>query len=165
MLTKGRIDWVHTDCIIILEQLTLESIGDRVMKRIYGAPILAEVENMKNVLELNGIESTITNQFLSVGIGGIDCNPELWVEERDVERALEIIQTTDKGLNESQETWVCTQCNEEVEGQFSECWNCGKARSTEPSVRSDRPENHTFNCEQGGDLSDNSESCRGPREN
>ena len=101
------------------------------MKRIYGAPILAEVENMKNVLELNGIESTITNQYLSVGIGGIDCNPELWVAERDVERALEIIETTDKYLGESQGAWVCSECNEEGEGQFTECWNCGKSRNRE----------------------------------
>jgi hypothetical protein len=101
------------------------------MKKIYSAPILAEVENMKNVLQLNGIESTITNQYLNVGIGGIDCSPELWVEQRDVERALQIIQTTETGPNESQGTWVCRGCNEEVEGQFSECWNCGKPRSTE----------------------------------
>jgi hypothetical protein len=106
-------------------------IREKVMKRIYSAPILAEVENMKNVLQLNGIESNITNQYLSVGIGGIDCCPELWVAERDVERALEIIKNTDKDLSESQGTWVCSECNEEVEGQFTECWNCGKARSKE----------------------------------
>jgi hypothetical protein len=106
-------------------------IREKVMKRIYSAPILAQVENMKNVLQLNGIESTISNQYLSVGVGGIGCYPELCVAERDVERALEIIKNTDKDLSESQGTWVCSECNEEVEGQFTECWNCGKARSKE----------------------------------
>ena len=106
-------------------------IREKVMKRIYSSLVLAEVENMKNVLQLNGIESTITNQYLSVGIGGIDCCPGLWLAERDVERALEVIETSDKYLGESQGAWICSECNEEVEGQFTECWNCGNARSIE----------------------------------
>jgi len=62
----------------------------RSKKREFSDGVFAEVfENMKNVLQLNGIESTIANQYLSLGIGGIDCSPELWVAERDVERALD----------------------------------------------------------------------------
>ena len=26
------------------------------------------------------------------------------------------------------EHWRCTQCHEPLEGQFTECWNCGAAR-------------------------------------
>jgi len=98
------------------------------MKRIYSNPVFPIVENLQNVLQLNGIRSTIKNQYLSVGIGGIDCCPELWVAEQDVERALDIIETANQDLSEPQGTWVCIECNEEVEGQFTECWNCGKAR-------------------------------------
>ena len=102
------------------------------MKRIYSAPVLAMVENVKNVLELNGVKSTITNQYLSAGVGElppIESWPQLWVEEEDAERASEIIRSTGKDLNESEEVWVCPKCNEEVEEQFTECWNCGTARS------------------------------------
>ena len=102
------------------------------MKRIYSAPVLAMVENVKNVLELNGVKSTITNQYLSAGVGElppIESWPQLWVEEEDVERAAEIIRSTGKDLNQPEKVWVCPKCNEEVEEQFTECWNCGTARS------------------------------------
>ncbi len=101
------------------------------MKRIYSAPVLAMVENVKNVLQLNGIRSTITNQYLSAGIGElppIETWPQLWVAEQDAERASEIIEASEKDLSEAKENWVCPKCNEEIEGQFTECWNCGTAR-------------------------------------
>ncbi len=102
------------------------------MKRIYSPPVLAMVENVKNVLELNGVKSTITNQYLSAGVGElppIESWPQLWVEEEDVERASEVIQATGKNIDEPEKVWVCPNCNEEVEEQFTECWNCGTARS------------------------------------
>ncbi len=99
---------------------------------IYSAPVLAMVENVKNVLELNGISSTITNQYLSAGAGElppIETWPQLSVSEQDAERASEIIEAAERDQGESQETWVCPKCNEEIEGQFSDCWNCGTARN------------------------------------
>ena len=101
------------------------------MIRIYSAPILAIVQNIKNLLQLNGIASTITNQYLSAGIGEIppiECWPQLWVEEQDAERASEIIEATKTDGSESRETWVCSKCGEELEGQFTECWNCRTAK-------------------------------------
>ncbi len=56
------------------------------------------------------------------------CCLELWVADPDVERALEIIENTDKEPVDAQGTWICANCNEEVEQQFTECWNCGKSR-------------------------------------
>jgi hypothetical protein len=108
------------------------NFGEDLMKRIYSAPVLAMVENVKNVLELNGVKSTITNQYLSAGVGElppIESWPQLWVEEEDGERASEIIRSTGKDLNQPEKVWVCPKCNEEVEEQFTECWNCGTPRS------------------------------------
>jgi Putative prokaryotic signal transducing protein len=102
------------------------------MIRIYSSPVLAIVSNVKNVLELNGISCTITNEFLSAGAGElppIEAWPQLWVAEVDAERASEIIETAEKDLGEPQETWVCPKCREEIEGQFSDCWNCGTVRN------------------------------------
>ena len=104
------------------------------MKRIYSGPVLALVENMKNVLQLNGIRCTITNQYLSAGVGEIppiESWPQLWVAEEDVEQASEVMEAATKDLGEEQKTWVCPKCNEVVEGQFAECWNCGTARGNE----------------------------------
>ena len=102
------------------------------MKRIYSAPVLALVENIKNVLELNGIESTISNQYLNAVVGElppIETWPQLWVAEQDADRASEIIEATKTDVSQSQETWVCSKCGEELEGQFTECWNCGTAKN------------------------------------
>jgi hypothetical protein len=99
------------------------------LKRIYSDDVLANLENYHNILKLNGIESTIKNEYLNLGIGGMGCCPELWVAECDVQRALEIIENTDLETPESQGTWVCFNCKEEIEGQFSECWSCGKPRN------------------------------------
>jgi len=80
-------------------------------------------------LSLNDIESFITNQYLSAGMGElppIETWPQLWVAEQDADRALEIIGTGENENGTSQETWICPRCNEEVDGRFSECWNCAK---------------------------------------
>lgn len=98
------------------------------MVRVYSSPLLTIVENVKNVLEANGIPSNITNQYLSTAVGEIppiESWPQLWVAEEDADRASEIIkaQTSDKGGS-----WVCPGCSEEIEPQFTECWNCGMTR-------------------------------------
>lgn len=102
------------------------------MIRIYSASVLAIVQNIKNLLQLNGIASSITNQYLSAGIGEIppiECWPQLWVAEQDAERASEIIESTKTDEPQSQKTWVCSKCGEELEGQFTECWNCGTEKN------------------------------------
>ncbi len=98
------------------------------LKKVYSDNILANVQNYYNVLKLNGIQSAIVNELLNVSIGGMGCTPELWVSEHDLERAFEIIENTDAESTEFEGTQVCPNCNEEVEGQFSECWNCGTPR-------------------------------------
>lgn len=98
------------------------------LKKIYSDNVLANVQNYHNILRLNGIQSAVVNQLLDVTIGGMGCFPELWVSEYDVELALKIIEDADTESAVSEGTWVCPNCREEVEGQFSECWNCGKSR-------------------------------------
>ena len=106
--------------------------GQNAMKRIYSAPMLAMVSNVQNYLKLNGIKSSITNQYLSSGAGElppIETWPQLWVAEGDIERALDILDDAEKSVeSESKKTWVCSKCRQEIEGQFSECWNCGATR-------------------------------------
>ena len=43
----------------------------------------------------------------------------------------EMLQSAEKDLGESQETWVCPKCKEQMEGQFTVCWNCGTVRDNE----------------------------------
>jgi len=64
------------------------------MKRIYSNEVLANVISLYNVLKLNGIDSLIRNEYLDLGIGGMESCPELWVADEDVNRALKIMQST-----------------------------------------------------------------------
>lgn len=94
--------------------------------RVYSSSLLALVQNVKNLLDSEGIDSYVTNQYLSAAVGEIppiECWPQLWVSVADSERAMEIINRIDE---ESAGTaWVCSNCGEQIESQFSECWNCG----------------------------------------
>lgn len=98
------------------------------MQRVYTGQVLALVEIMKNVLDMHGIESTIRNQYLSAAVGEIPPHeswPQLWVSDRDVERARNIIEAAERESTESPKVFICTKCGEEVEAQFAVCWNCG----------------------------------------
>ena len=100
------------------------------MKKVYSSALLTIVENVKNVLELNEIRCVLKNQYLSAALGDIppiECWPQLWVADEDVERALQIIDlSVDK--ESPQGKWVCPKCKEKLEAQFTECWNCGTTR-------------------------------------
>ncbi len=81
--------------------------------------------------------------------------PTIWVEfEADVARALELVEASRQRVNPTEcdrcgyklhgfseprcpecgwefrvtESWTCPGCGEEIEGQFTECWNCATVR-------------------------------------
>ena len=47
------------------------------------------------------------------------------VAREDLEKARYILEGA---KDRSGATWKCDKCGEEIEGQFTECWNCGKGR-------------------------------------
>jgi len=104
---------------------------DSKLSRVYSAPLLTTVHNMKNLLELNGIHCAITNQYLNAAVGdlpAIECWPQLWVREEDSVQARELIEELISHTNSPEENWICQNCDEELEGQFTDCWNCGMER-------------------------------------
>lgn len=103
------------------------------MKRVFSSEFLAEVAHLKNLLEQAGIVCTIRNEQLSGGLGEIpflDCLPELWVDDREVERARRLIDDQQRIVPAA--SWRCAECGETVEGQFAICWQCGAATSETP---------------------------------
>jgi hypothetical protein len=42
-------------------------------------------------------------------------------------------------LHAVKKSWACAGCGESIEGQFSECWNCGRDRSGRKTLRSVKP--------------------------
>lgn len=99
------------------------------MKTVYSAPNIAFVSILQNILEQNGIGCRIRNEFLSAGSGEIppiECWPQLCVDDADYPEAKRIV---DEALAEKETPpWTCEACGEEIEGQFTECWKCGKSR-------------------------------------
>ncbi len=92
--------------------------------------------HMRNVLATFGIDCVTRNLDLSTAAGEIppiECWPELWILDDD--RAAEaeaIIKKTLSPLESVKTPWHCDGCGEEVEGQFTECWNC---RRSHPDFR------------------------------
>jgi anaerobic ribonucleoside-triphosphate reductase len=105
------------------------------MKRIFSSQNPMVIHLMKNLLELEGIMAIVRNENLTTALGGIpatECWVELWIldESREAE-ARDIIRKEQKSEDTAMTwPWICSRCGENIEGQFTECWNCGESRST-----------------------------------
>ena len=113
------------------------------MKKVYSAKDPLMVAHLKNVLAMFGIHCITRNLDLSSAAGElppIECWPELWItNDEKLDRAKSIIRKTLAPLESVKKPWRCAGCGEELEGQFTECWNCGRSR-----LRSeDKPEKPT----------------------
>jgi len=96
------------------------------MKLVYTNESLFLVGNARNILENQGIEVMLKNEFALGGIGEIsafDAWPELWVtQDADYENAMQILETA---LSYSGACdWICNHCQESNDASFEVCWNC-----------------------------------------
>jgi hypothetical protein len=109
------------------------------MKKVHTARDPLMIGHLKNVLATFGIQCVTRHLDLSSAAGElppIECWPELWVvdDTRHAEAAT-ILKKTLAPLESVKKPWGCKSCGEEVEGQFSECWNCGESRIKGSSLR------------------------------
>src|ERR1044071_1929958 len=102
------------------------------MIRVYTAKDPLMVGHLKNVLASYGIRSVTRNFDLSSAAGElppIECWPELWViDDEKTGEAKTILRKTLAPLESVKKPWRWGRCKEELEGQFTECWNCGEPR-------------------------------------
>ena len=93
------------------------------------------IGHLKNVLATFNIECITKNYELSSAAGElppIECWPELWVvDDHQQAEAAAILKKTLAPLKAVKKSWYCAGCGEEIEGQFSECWKCGRSRGDE----------------------------------
>ncbi len=87
------------------------------------------VGQMQSLLESQDIKTFLKNQF---GFGGtgelpfVETVPQLFVlREEDEERALQLIAEAGETQAENA-AWTCPECGTEIEGNFTECWNCAE---------------------------------------
>jgi len=108
--------------------------GRRIRKKLQKKRLTASFDtiflaHVENLLRQAGIPAEQRNQFSAGGLGelpAMDVMPELWVEATAYTKADDILSQVirDRDINEKP-VWICPQCGESIEGQFSQCWQCG----------------------------------------
>lgn len=102
------------------------------MKKVYSSDNFLLIGHLRQVLENHHIECIAKNEYLIGGAGELpptECWPELWVaEDFQYEKAKELIESFLAIGQASEAAWRCPSCGERLEGQFTECWNCGGSR-------------------------------------
>ncbi|TEW44304.1 putative signal transducing protein [Psychromonas algicola] len=105
------------------------------MKMVYSNESSFLVNNTKNLIEAEGINTFIKNEFSQGAMGEVsvfDSWPELWIfDDEDLPRALEIVSLSQNSVNKSD--WVCQQCSEENPAAFDLCWNCQSEKTKKVS--------------------------------
>ena len=95
-------------------------------ERVYSAPVLANVAILEAALKSHGIACEIRGAPLGGAAGElppVETWPELWIlDEATADQARQIIQQAALEPPKASRLWICPQCREDVEGQFSECW-------------------------------------------
>jgi hypothetical protein len=100
------------------------------MKTVYSAANIALVSIFQRLLEERGIKCWTKNEALLTGIGEIppiETWPQLCVEDEDYSEAKRLVEEA-LSAKDIDISWKCDSCGEVIEGQFTECWNCGKSR-------------------------------------
>jgi Putative prokaryotic signal transducing protein len=96
------------------------------VKRVAKANGIVEATLWHDMLAASGIDASIQRFYLQGSIGEVpphEAALEIWVaDDAQAERARELIE----GLQRApQRRWFCTQCKEDIEGGFEQCWKCG----------------------------------------
>lgn len=102
------------------------------MKQLFTHENRLIVFNLKNLLQEQGIECRVENEFASGGVGllsPLETWPELWLlDQGEFERAERIIQQALAGP-ESSRRWRCTGCGERNDDNFEICWSCNRSKT------------------------------------
>ena len=102
------------------------------MRQIFSSPNTALVNHLRSILDSLGIPCRVRGEFLSAAVGElppIECWAELWVVDDDrYDDAKDVIRRAATGGEDAGAAWTCDGCGEHIEGQFGECWNCGRLR-------------------------------------
>ena len=100
---------------------------------IFSGPV-AEADMIKLYLEGNGLSAWLDDESLGTcaphiaSAGGVMA-VKVRVSSDDASRAIELLKKMHKEDDRAhQPSWICPQCLENVEGQFTQCWNCNAVR-------------------------------------
>ncbi len=92
---------------------------------MHSSQVAVEIHNLKNMLESRGIACEIRGEQLGAARGGLpptECWTELWIVEDSMKEMAERIIAS--GGEQQAKPWTCPKCEESVDGEFGQCWNC-----------------------------------------
>jgi len=105
------------------------------MKRLFSANTPNDegaLQLLKSAMEEESIYCMVRNELLTIGKGDIpatECIPELWIlDDKDYSKAQKIVDDWRRSDIKPHASWLCPQCKETLEGQFTSCWKCGNER-------------------------------------
>lgn len=102
------------------------------MKKLYTSQDHMMVAFLRGILESDGVACLVKHELLAGAAGElppIECWPELWITDDDqYPRAHELVRATLDAQADDAHGWQCPHCSERLEGQFAQCWNCGRLR-------------------------------------
>ncbi len=105
------------------------------MKRVYIASNLIGAQMMKDYLISFGIDAFVQGDLLTGAVGELpaDSGPSVWVfNDDDLDRAEEQVKIYEAQQPEDQvynNVWKCIKCDELIDAQFTQCWQCGSERN------------------------------------
>lgn len=99
--------------------------------RVHTADNPVEAGFIKGLLEAEGIQAQLRSMDLWTAAVEIyfaaGARPSVWVPSDQVEHARAVISERDAPRRRRSD-WRCSDCGQALEGQFTQCWNCGGAR-------------------------------------
>lgn len=103
------------------------------MKPLHTARHATEAHLIRGYLESQGIDVLIRGEFLVGAIGELpaDLCRVYVIDDSEFAHANALLQqflSGDAARLHAREQWHCAGCHEAIEGQFTDCWNCGTAR-------------------------------------
>ena len=103
------------------------------MKQLHAARHAVEAHLIRGFLASHGIESVVRGEHLTSGWGELPLDVcSVWVtDDAQYAKADGLLQAFLKGSHAREyaaHAWRCDACGETLEGQFTQCWNCGAAR-------------------------------------
>ena len=108
------------------------------MQKVFTGRNSMEAHFVSQVLEAQGICASVFGESLQSVRGELpfteDTMPSVWVMAKNLGRANQVVdELRQKDLKVVEEktdlpVWICSNCGERIEGQFTACWKCLTSR-------------------------------------
>lgn len=101
---------------------------------VFSGPV-TEADMVKLYLEGHGVLAWLDGEALGTwaphyASGGGAMAVKVEVSPSNFSRATELLkQMNNEGDGPHQSPWKCAQCAADIEGQFTQCWNCNTVRN------------------------------------